>query len=93
MSSPLDYGKPQIEHFETTNEKDLVAHVEDLHLAPDAARVTSEGHGLLKSRFDEMSISQTLWVFRRSAFVALAVYTGYMCEGFEVSVQYISERC
>lgn len=47
--------------------------------------VTAEGHGLLKSRFDEMSIPRTLWTFRRVVLVTLAVYTGYMCEGFEVS--------
>ena len=42
-------------------------------------------YGLVKSRYDELSISRTLWVFRRSVLVCLAVYTGYVCEGFEVS--------
>jgi hypothetical protein len=42
-------------------------------------------YGLVKSRFDEMSIPRTLWVFRRVVLVSLAVYTGYVCEGFEVS--------
>ena len=40
---------------------------------------------LLKSRFDELSIWRTLWVFRRAALCCVAVYTGYLCEGFEVS--------
>lgn len=44
-----------------------------------------EGYGLVKSRFDELSIPRTLWVFRRVVLVSLAVYTGYVCEGFEVS--------
>lgn len=43
-----------------------------------------EGYGLVKSRFDELSIPRTLWVFRRVVLVSLAVYTGYVCEGFEV---------
>jgi hypothetical protein len=42
-------------------------------------------NGLLKSTFDELSILRTLWVFKRIILVSLAVYTGYICEGFEVS--------
>jgi SP family general alpha glucoside:H+ symporter-like MFS transporter len=42
-------------------------------------------YGLVKSRYDELSIPRTLWVFKRVALVSLAVYTGYICEGFEVS--------
>jgi hypothetical protein len=44
----------------------------------------SGASSLLKSRFDEMSIWRTLWIFRRAAFYCVAVYTGYLCEGFEV---------
>lgn len=44
-----------------------------------------EAYGLVKSRFDELSIPRTLWVFKRVVLVSLAVYTGYVCEGFEVS--------
>jgi MFS transporter, SP family, general alpha glucoside:H+ symporter len=44
-----------------------------------------ESYGLVKSRFDELSIPRTLWVFKRVVLVTLAVYTGYVCEGFEVS--------
>ncbi|PON23295.1 hypothetical protein TGAM01_v207822 [Trichoderma gamsii] len=43
-----------------------------------------EGYGLVKSRFDELSIPRTLWVFKRVVLVSLAVYTGYVCEGFEL---------
>ena len=39
---------------------------------------------LLKSRFDELSIWRTLWVFRTSALWCVACFTGYLCEGFEV---------
>ncbi|KAL7919433.1 general substrate transporter [Trichoderma austrokoningii] len=41
-------------------------------------------YGLVKSRFDELSIPRTLWVFRRVVLVSLAVYTGYVCEAFEL---------
>lgn len=44
-----------------------------------------DSYGLAKSRYDELSIPRTLWVFRRIIFVSLAVYTGYICEGFEAS--------
>jgi hypothetical protein len=40
---------------------------------------------LRKSRLDELSIPRTLWVFRRAVFFTLCVYTGFLCEGFEVS--------
>jgi SP family general alpha glucoside:H+ symporter-like MFS transporter len=42
-------------------------------------------YGLVKSRYDELSIPRTLWVFKRVTLVSLAVYTGYICEGFEVN--------
>ncbi|GIC87477.1 uncharacterized protein Aud_003861 [Aspergillus udagawae] len=44
----------------------------------------SISENLAKSRFDNMSVGQTAWVFRRVAFISLAVYTGYVCEGFEL---------
>ncbi|KAH8724376.1 general substrate transporter [Phaeosphaeriaceae sp. PMI808] len=43
-----------------------------------------ESYGLVKSRFDELSIPRTAWVFRRVVLVAASVYTGYVCEGFEL---------
>ncbi|OAA61997.1 General substrate transporter [Niveomyces insectorum RCEF 264] len=42
-------------------------------------------YGLVKSRYDELSIPRTLWVFKRVVLVSIAVYTGYVCEGFELS--------
>ena len=44
-----------------------------------------DSYGLVKSRYDELSLPRTLWVFKRVVLVSLAVYTGYVCEGFEVS--------
>ena len=66
-------------------EKNEISHVEGINaLEGDDLKVTLHGNGLLKSRFDQLSIPRTLWVFRRAVLVTLAVYTGYMCEGFEV---------
>lgn len=69
-----------------------VEKAEALHLAGIGADVVGvaevdgyESYGLVKSRFDELSIPRTVWVFRRVVLVTLAVYTGYVCEGFEVS--------
>lgn len=77
-------NKNQLELVNSTEKHD-VTHVENLGLGDEALGVTVDGNGLLKSRFDELSIPRTLWVFRRVVLVTLAVYTGYMCEGFEVS--------
>ena len=46
----------------------------------------SVGHDLFKSKYDELSVGRTLWVFKRVALISIAVYTGYVCEGFEVSL-------
>lgn len=54
------------------------AHVDDVKIDG------YDSYGLVKSRYDELSIPQTLWVFKRVVLVSLAVYTGYVCEGFEV---------
>jgi len=68
-----------------------VEKAEALHLSGaglDTVGVTEvdgyESYGLVKSRFDELSIPRTVWVFKRVVLVILAVYTGYVCEGFEV---------
>ena len=62
-------------------------HVEDISV--DAVGTTEvdgyKVYGLVKSRYDELSIPRTLWVFKRVILIVLAVYTGYICEGFEVS--------
>lgn len=61
--------KQELEHLEETRE--------DVDYQP--------GYGHVKSRWDELSIRRTVWVFRRVILIAIAVYTGYICEGFEVS--------
>jgi MFS transporter, SP family, general alpha glucoside:H+ symporter len=67
-------------------EKDHAIHLE--REGVDSFGVTTvdgyESYGLVKSRFDELSIPRTIWVFKRVVLVVLAVYTGYICEGFEV---------
>jgi hypothetical protein len=40
-----------------------------------AAQVELE-YGLRKSRFDNLSIPRTIWVFRRTVLIVLSVYTG-----------------
>lgn len=57
---------------------------------PGEVETTIASNTLLKSRFDELSIPRTLWVFRRAALCCVAVYTGYLCEGFEVR---LSPKC
>lgn len=64
-------------------------------------------YGLRKSRFDDLSIPRTIWVFRRTVLVVLSVYTGksplqetnsstdglgYLCEGFEVGIPRQTDR-
>lgn len=44
-----------------------------------------DSYGLVKSRYDELSIPRTLWIFKRVVLVSLMVYTGYVCEGFELN--------
>jgi len=44
-------------------------------------RVASiDSEGLVKSRFDTLTITQALWVFRRSLLVCAAVFTGNMLQ-------------
>lgn len=74
----------------SNGEKQEIEHVNNINNVDEVVGVTIDGNGLLKSRFDEMSIPKTLWVFRRVVLVTLAVYTGYMCEGFEVRVRWCS---
>lgn len=72
----------------STEKKDTSIHLETIGTDTDPAAATEDkidSYGLLKSRYDELSILRTLWVFKRVVIVSLAVYTGYLCEGFEVS--------
>ncbi|ORX37529.1 general substrate transporter [Kockovaella imperatae] len=73
----------------THNEKDHkdleISHVD--HVVPQTElgdKAADIGMALSKLRFDELSIPRTIWVFRRSVLVCLAVYTDYVCEGFEL---------
>ena len=92
MTSQYKYDeKPEIQHLENEPIDEKNQHenpIPNLELGNDPTIIdqTLQGHGLLKSRFDDLSLWRTLWVFRRSALITLAVYTGYMCEGFEVSL-------
>lgn len=73
------------------SKKDGVSHLENMPATVDETTTKVDGHdnyGLVKSTFDELSIPQTLWAFKRVILISLAVYTGYICEGFEVSSDY-----
>jgi hypothetical protein len=67
-------AKPDVQHLDkmTTTRVEPVADDAD--------------NGLLKSRHSALSIPRTLWVFRRAALYVLLIYTGYVCEGFEVGL-------
>lgn len=66
----------------TEHEKQPVdTHIEKVD---DLNQDHDQSNDLLKSRYDNLSIPRTLWLFKRSVFFVLMLYTGYMCEGFEV---------
>lgn len=67
-------------------DKHEIEHVESRKVGDEVTGFGHDDRGLLKSRFDDMTIPKTLWVFRRAVFYTLCVYTGYMCEGFEVCI-------
>lgn len=66
-------------------EKPDVEHVETSQFEGDKLPAAHDDDGLLKSRYSELSIPRTAWVFKRVILFVLLVYTGYVCEGFEVS--------
>ncbi|KAJ5825160.1 hypothetical protein N7474_002298 [Penicillium riverlandense] len=69
------------------SEKDGVSHFEGMPANVDEITTKLDGYdsdGLVKSTFDQLSIPQTLWAFKRVILISLAVYTGYICEGFEL---------
>lgn len=74
VASPSE-DKPEFTHLD---------HIETLHDA-DKAKDVDLGEGLYKSRWDQLSVWQALWTFRRSSFYTFMVYTAYIIDGFEVS--------
>lgn len=64
----------------TVEQKDNVDFVEKVAPASEL-----ESEGLVKSRFDELTVWQALKTFRRSLIFTFIVYTGYIVDGFEVS--------
>lgn len=71
-------------------ETDNQAKAKETHLEVAPNEIDEPKHGdngivdVAKSKFDDLSVGQTLWTFRRVVLVSLAVYTGFVCEGFEV---------
>ena len=68
-------------------EQATVVTQQDLKIA-DAIVVAAQRNDLLKSRFDELSIVQTVWVFRRVAIFAFMIYTLNMLDGWQVGSIY-----
>lgn len=76
MATIMPSEKEDVSHLES-----MPTNTEEITMKIDAF----ERSNLVKSTFDELSIPQTLWAFKRVILISLAVYTGYVCEGFEVS--------
>ena len=73
LSAVKDVGDPA--HIDVAENKD-----EDRNIDKDL-----QGTNLVKSTWDDLTIPQLLWTFKKTMLVTLLVYTGYLCEGFEVS--------
>lgn len=65
----------------TVNELELAKRELD-----SSANSTSGSEPLLKSRFDNLSVGQALWVFRRALFFCFCIFTGRMLEYFTMIV-------
>jgi hypothetical protein len=61
-------------------------HVEDVTQTRDGGDISTDPDELVKSRYDQLSVFQALWKFRRATFYTFLVFTGYTIDGFEVSV-------
>lgn len=62
-------------------EKHQIVH-DEISPYQDELKEKDIGHeGLYKSRFDELSIWQALWTFRRSSFFTFIIYTAYIIDG------------
>jgi hypothetical protein len=79
-------------HISTMIDSARPVGVDILDEKPETVRLENPGEDangltgtLLKSRLDELSLLRTLWLFRRAVFYTMCVYTGFLCEGFEVS--------
>jgi hypothetical protein len=60
-------------------------HVEDVTQTRDGGDISADSDELVKSRYDQLSVFQALWKFRRATFYTFLVFTGYTIDGFEVS--------
>lgn len=72
----------------TSTEKAGISHVEEQNVIDDFSQAKVDGYvsyGLAKSRFDNLTIPQTIWTFKRVIIIIISVYTGYICEGFELN--------
>jgi hypothetical protein len=71
-----------------------------LEVAMDLGRVDNEGYfspahmgdGLVKSRFDDLSLGKACWTFRKALFYCFVAYTSSVMEGFVVRTRGSDQR-
>ena len=73
---------------QSTEEKHEIEPVENVGALDKLAleRGVSKGlqEDLVKSTFDTLTVTQSLWVFRRCFIYIFLAFTGYIMEGYEV---------
>ena len=78
LDHPTKFEQP-VELVEDKKDDLLPGEEVDLDLAQTG------GAGVMKSRFDQLPLLKTVWVFRRVAFYIFLVYNMNMLDGWQVS--------
>ena len=79
------------------NDDPQVTHLEDTEPSkkdPEPRRsgeVVDPSHLLLKSRYDELSIPRTAWVFRKSAFYCVMAFSLCMIDSWQVTFRKVTQ--
>ena len=78
-------------HFSTAkNEVDAITPASApkvaMHLEDGPPVAALKGNGLVKSRFDDRGVWETLWIFRKAVFYCFIVFTSGIMESFELSM-------
>ncbi|GFZ44385.1 hypothetical protein JCM24511_02107 [Saitozyma sp. JCM 24511] len=88
MTTPQHEDKLEAYHVEDVDAEDHdVISKQVIDNVNDPQRLAAlEGRGILKSRWDELSISKTLRVFRRAALYCFLSYTLNMLDGWQIGI-------
>ena len=76
--------------MKSPQEKSNIVHIDDIDDVKPGEKVGGislaayEGRGILKSRFDELSIPATVWVFRKTCLFCFLAYTLNMIDAWQV---------